>query len=597
MTQDKVAPRSLDGLVLEDFFENAAIGLHIVAADGTILRANKAELDMLGYLPDEYIGKPITFFHVDQHVIEQIMKRLSQGEMLEQYPARLRAKDGSIRHVRITSSGQFQDGKFVQTRCFTTDVTDAIHAELRFQQVLDALPAAVYTTNAEGRVTYYNQAAVDLAGRRPQIGVDEWCVTWRLYTKEGNPLPHDQCPMAIALKENRPVRGIEAWAERPNGKRIPFIPYPTPLYDESGRMTGAINMLVDISDRKQAEDTKQLLINELNHRVKNTLAIIQALAHQTMRRAQSPNDFVTSFSGRLEVMARTHTLLSQSTWKGAELSTLFRDELLMGGDADSRIIWSGPELLLAPQQALHVALIIHELATNARKYGALATADGKLSVDWSIKSNGGRKLHLHWVEESSPTILKRASSGGFGTTFIQQIVSPDGGSAQMSYHAKGITWDINLGLQGATDIADEVSRLQNRIPRSNTDISLEGMKILIVEDEALIAMELDEAIRNAGAESEIATKVAEALRKISESNFDAAILDVNLNGKRSDVLAAALTRRNIPFAFVTGYGRDTLPAAFRQAALLSKPFNPSEVAQTLTSLFDTPRPAKLRPVN
>lgn len=591
MTQDKVAPRSLVGLDLEDFFENAAIGLHIVAADGTILRANKAELDMLGYLPDEYIGKPITFFHVDQHVIEQIMKRLSQGEMLEQYPARLRAKDGSIRHVRITSSGQFQDGKFVQTRCFTTDVTDAIRAELRFQRVLDALPAAVYTTDAKGRVTYYNQAAVDLAGRRPEISVDEWCVTWRLYTKEGNPLPHDQCPMAIALKENRPVRGIEAWAERPDGKRIPFIPYPTPLYDESGRMTGAINMLVDISDRKQAEDTKQLLINELNHRVKNTLAIIQALAHQTMRRAQSPNDFVTSFSGRLEVMARAHTLLSQSTWKGAELSTLFQDELFMGGEADPRIIWSGPEVLLAPQQALHVALIIHELATNARKYGALATTDGKLSVDWAIKSNGGRNLHLHWVEQSSPNILKPAS-GGFGTTFIQQIASPGGGSAQMSSLATGITWDIKLVvLQSATDVVDEVSPTRPAALKAPAD----NLKVLIVEDEVLIALELEQAVCSAGGEAEIATRVAEALRKIGECNFDAAILDVNLHGKRSDVVAAALTRRNIPFAFVTGYGRDSLFEAFRNTTLLNKPFSPPDVGETLTSLLKRPRGVKLRP--
>ncbi len=126
-------------------------------------------------------------------------------------------------------------------------------SERRFRDLLEALPAAVYTTDAAGRITYYNQAAVDLAGRRPTLGTDEWCVTWRLYQPDGTPMPHDQCPMAVALKENRPVRGLEAVAERPDGTRVPFIPYPTPLRDETGALVGAVNMLVDITERKQAE--------------------------------------------------------------------------------------------------------------------------------------------------------------------------------------------------------------------------------------------------------------------------------------------------------------------------------------------------------
>jgi PAS domain S-box-containing protein len=161
--------------------------------------------------------------------------------------------------------------------------------------VLDALPAAVYATDAEGYVTYYNQPAVELAGRRPELGVDQWCVTWRLLTEDGAPLPLEQCPMAIALKEQRPVRGMLALAVRPDGTQIPFMPFPTPLFDENGQLIGAINMLVDITERKKGEETQALLINELNHRVKNTLAVVQALAQQTMRRASSPKQFADSF--------------------------------------------------------------------------------------------------------------------------------------------------------------------------------------------------------------------------------------------------------------------------------------------------------------
>src|SRR5436190_4504675 len=132
-------------------------------------------------------------------------------------------------------------------------------AEIQFRALLDVLPAAVYVTDADGRITYYNQAAVNLAGRSPELGTDEWCVSWRLYSLDGGPLPHDQCPMAVALKENRAVRGAEAILERPDGTRIPFAPYPTPLRDASGRLIGAVNMLVDISERKDAEDARAYL--------------------------------------------------------------------------------------------------------------------------------------------------------------------------------------------------------------------------------------------------------------------------------------------------------------------------------------------------
>jgi PAS domain S-box-containing protein len=130
----------------------------------------------------------------------------------------------------------------------------ALHeSERRIRELLDALPAAVYTTDAAGRITYYNQAAVQFAGRQPMLGTDEWCVTWRLYRPDGTPMRHDECPMAVALKENRPIRGAEAIAERPDGTRIPFLPYPTPLRDASGALVGAVNMLVDITERKRAE--------------------------------------------------------------------------------------------------------------------------------------------------------------------------------------------------------------------------------------------------------------------------------------------------------------------------------------------------------
>jgi PAS domain S-box-containing protein len=143
-----------------------------------------------------------------------------------------------------------------------SDLIERMHAdealrgsERRLHEIFEAIPAAVYATDAEGRITFFNQSAVKFSGRVPELGTDSWCVTWKLYNMDGTPMTHEQCPMAVALREKRPVLGCEAVAERPDGERRVFAPYPTPLFDANGRLMGAVNMLVDITDRKHAEET------------------------------------------------------------------------------------------------------------------------------------------------------------------------------------------------------------------------------------------------------------------------------------------------------------------------------------------------------
>jgi PAS domain S-box-containing protein len=120
------------------------------------------------------------------------------------------------------------------------------------QAMLDELPVPIYTTDASGNVTYWNRACIGFAGREPQLGRDRWCVTWQLYTTSGEPLRHEDCPMADAIREERPIRDVIAIAERPDGSRVAFRPYPTPLFDSDGRLTGAVNMLIDVTGEQSA---------------------------------------------------------------------------------------------------------------------------------------------------------------------------------------------------------------------------------------------------------------------------------------------------------------------------------------------------------
>lgn len=158
---------------------------------------------------------------------------------------------------------------------------------------LDQLPAAVYVTDAEGVITHFNKACIDLAGRTPQVGADRWCVTWKLYTEDGQALPHDECPMAVAIKEKRAVRGVSAVAERPDGGRINFEPWPTPLFDDAGELVGAVNVLVDITDLKRVE-----FLRGQAERCRRLAASVGPYAGDTLKAIAADYDRLADKAGR-----------------------------------------------------------------------------------------------------------------------------------------------------------------------------------------------------------------------------------------------------------------------------------------------------------
>jgi PAS domain S-box-containing protein len=552
---------------LEDFFENGAIALHQVGGDGTILRANRAELELLGYAAEDYVGHHIAEFHADREIIDDILARLGRGETLRKYPARLRASDGSIKHVEITSSVQFRDGEFLNTRCFTVDVTERERAleEVKrkdelLRQVLDALPTALYTTDAGGRITYCNRAAAELAGREPEIGRDDWSVTFRLFTPDGEEIPVDQRPLTLTLKENRPVWGVEALARRPDGTFFPIMLFPTPLRDDAGSLIGAINLLVDITDRKQAEEMfrlaveaapsgmllcdgegrivrvngqvekllgysrdelldkpveflipqrfrtghpgfrrkfgrqpevramgagrdlfalhkdgtevpveiglspieteqglfvlsaivditerkraaerEKMLAREVEHRSSNLLAVVQSIVGLSLAGNVSIEQAKGMLEERLASLARTHRHLTDASWRGLSLSEIAGAELATFSD---QIEVEGCHVMLSPQHAQNFSLALHELATNAAKYGALSSPSGRVSIFWSVTEHGrDTRLKFQWREQGGPAV-KPPQRQGFGTVLIKGAFS----GVQLDFAPEGLKCGIELTL-------------------------------------------------------------------------------------------------------------------------------------------------------
>ncbi|HEX5997798.1 MAG TPA: HWE histidine kinase domain-containing protein, partial [Hyphomicrobiaceae bacterium] len=432
-----------------------------------------------------------------------------------------------------------------------------------FRRLLGSLPAAIYTTDTTGRITYCNQAAIDLWGRRPQLGRDKWFDLWRLHYPDGRSVPLHERPTKIVLSEGRAVRGREALLERPDGTLVPIMPCPAPMLDERGKTIGVVNMQVDLTERKQAEaalaerDTfltlaskaarvgtytldlptktvrlspglaalyglpegitelsradararvhpedlqgldegmrqawqerrgehvaefrvvrandgevcwielrslisydgeqprrvvgvgidvtahkraeehQRLLVAELDHRVKNVLATVSAVASRTQDASRSGDDFAAALAGRIRSMAATHELLSGRQWKGVSVHALVRRVLapyMTPGNTDI----DGPDAILRPEAGQAVSMVLHELATNAAKHGALSTDGGRISVSW--KPIDG-EIRIVWQESGGPPVPPPQRSG-YGTEVIRGLIPYElGGSVELAFEPEGV---------------------------------------------------------------------------------------------------------------------------------------------------------------
>jgi PAS domain S-box-containing protein len=344
--------------------------------------------------------------------------------------------------------------------------------------------------------------------------------------------------------------------------------------------------LLDVTERRRAEDTQRLLIGELNHRVKNTLATVQAIASQGFRHARSEKEFQDAFTGRLQALSRAHSMLSATTWERAGLRALIADQVAIGAVSEDRLALDGPEVDLPPELALRFSLIFHELATNAHKYGALSNGTGIVRLAWTLTDG---QLALEWSEHGGPPVAP-PERRGFGSTLIEHSMAGDGARITAHFASEGVRWTMTLPLAQTGAAASAPAPVAERTPTPpppppSPSGALPPMRVLVVEDEPLVAMELMMEIEDGGAlPIGPATSCDQALALIREGGADLALLDGNLNGERIDAVADLLAARDIPFAFVSGYNRDHLPQGHAGRPMLGKPFRAQDVRAMLHRL-------------
>jgi light-regulated signal transduction histidine kinase (bacteriophytochrome)/CheY-like chemotaxis protein len=398
--------------------------------------------------------------------------------------------------------------------------------------------------------------------------------------------PHKISVAADETEMLTPRKSFEIWKETDRGRALPWT-----LSDLDAardlRTTLLDVVLRRITDaareRKAAADRDQLMMAELDHRVKNTLANIAALVIQTSASASSLSTFVEGLAARIQSMAKAHSLLSQSRWEGVSINNLLMEELdpYVRGNATLEI--DGPDVVLTSKSALALSLAVHELATNAAKYGALSSLDGRVAIRWTLTRAGG--LELSWRETSGPAVVA-PSRRGFGSTLIERALAMEtGGQATLRYLAEGVVCDVALppAAMAATKAVGAPTPLGSSRRKKNSERSRKALRVLAVEDSFMIVSMLELVFDSLGwTMVGPAARVAQALALIENETIDAALLDINLDGAMSWDVAAALQARNIPFVLSTGYEISQLmPDTLKRAKFIRKPYNVDELEKAI----------------
>lgn len=319
------------------------------------------------------------------------------------------------------------------------------------ETVLETAPAAVwFTHDPQARQVIRNRFAAELMGLptdiRKSFGAPDLVID-TLATKDGRPVSREDRPLSRAMRGELTDNEEFAYTLLDGAERI-LLSSARPIRDDRSAIVGAVQVSLDITERKRGERQRELLVNELNHRVKNTLAVVQSIASQTLRSAPSLAEASRAITGRLVSLGKAHDILTRQNWSGAELEEVVVASVTPHAGLE-RFRLEGGRAWLRPSLALSLSLALHELATNAIKYGALSVPGGSVSVVWSLGGPERRRLRLEWQESGGPAVGP-AERRGFGTRLLERILDGESsGKVSVTFEATGVAcvFETDLGAE------------------------------------------------------------------------------------------------------------------------------------------------------
>jgi len=440
--------------------------------DGVITSWNAEAERLFGYSADEIIGNALLMLVPEERLerAREAIAELLRGEFYGQYETVRMRKDGVRIDVELTVSPIYGTaGAIVGVATVCRDITQRKEVEARLRL---AIEAAQRKTEELARSEVQYRWAL-MAGRLVHWETNLKAGT-RTWTKEAMALfgltlanghgrygdDADEFKLSIHPDDRHLVKGFYELADRQDWFPVEYRirkPDGTVRWlsgggqvvarGTDGRAERLVNVVSDVTDRKVAEDHIRFLMRELTHRSKNLLTVVQAIADQTGRTAGTISEFQTRFTQRLRALTASHDLLVLQNWQGAALASLVRDQLAPFTETGQpRLIVSGPDVLLSPKAAEAIGLALHELATNAVKYGALSVPGGQVAVSWTLDNHGAEAgdLRLSWVERGGP-IAKPQPRKGFGHAVFERSVAKSlDGTVVIDFAPEGLRWELSI---------------------------------------------------------------------------------------------------------------------------------------------------------
>ncbi|MEJ6010877.1 PAS domain S-box protein [Novosphingobium aquae] len=441
-----MSPEALYAAIIES--SDAAIIAK--SLDGTVLTWNAGAERIFGWTAEEMVGHTIRRLLPDdrQHEEDEILARISRGERISTFETERVRKDGTRVQIAVLISPVVgQDGSIVAASKMARDITAEKQlretlqtTEQRFRLMADNISQLAWIAEADGAIHWYNQRWYDYTGTTLEE-MDGW--GWQKIHHPDHVEPvTERFRQCIASGEEWedtfPLRGAD-------GEYRWFLSRAVPLRDDSGQIMCWFGTNTDITERRAAERQIELLLREVNHRSKNMLAIIQSMARRTLG-TDSP--FVPKLEARIAAMSANQDLLVDRDWRPVPIVALLDSQLGMLGDARAQVHYDGPALNLLPAAGEAIAMAVHEMATNAEKYGALSVPTGRIDIEWTL-SDG--QFTMRWTESGGPPV-KQPEREGFGSKIL--VAVPKGklrGEVDVDYLPEGFVWSLSCSATHAVD--------------------------------------------------------------------------------------------------------------------------------------------------